>query len=59
MHVGPIIINGRVRIGKNATIHVMTSFVAGGNNDDTPVIGDNVVIGIGSHVVGGCSCLMV
>ena len=53
MHVGPIIINGRVRIGKNATIHVMTSFVAGGNNDDTPVIGDNVVIGIGSHVVGG------
>ena len=53
MHVGPIIINGRVRIGKNATIHVMTSFVAGGNNNDTPVIGDNVVIGIGSHVVGG------
>lgn len=55
MHLGPILMNGRVKIGKNAKIHIMTSFVAGGTNHDTPVIGDNVVVGVGATILGGIS----
>lgn len=52
MHLGPILVNGRVQMGENVKIHIMTSFVAGGNNDDTPIIGNNVVIGVGATILG-------
>ena len=53
MHIGPILLNGRAIVGENCVFHINTALVAGGNNDDTPVLGNNVVLGIGSVVVGG------
>lgn len=53
MHIGPILTNGRTRMGENVSVHIMTAFVAGGNDDETPVIGNNVIIGIGAKIVGG------
>lgn len=53
MHTGPILINERVAIGKNCAIHINTSIVAGGANDDVPTIGDGVVIGVGAVLLGG------
>ena len=53
MHIGPILINGRAVIGENCKFHINTALVAGGTNHDTPVLGNNVVVGFGAVVVGG------
>ena len=53
MHLGAILCNGGTVIGENCSIHINTSFVARGTSGDCPVIGNNVVIGIGSTVLGG------
>lgn len=53
MHLGPILVNGNAKIGKNCTMHVNVSVVAGGTNDLTPIIGDNVILAVGSVVSGG------
>lgn len=52
MHIGPIMINGNARIGENAVLHVNTAIVAGGTNDYTPVLGDNIIVGIGAVILG-------
>lgn len=52
MHIGNILVNGNARIGKNCSIHIGTGIVAGGKNSKAPVIGDNVVIGIGAKILG-------
>ena len=52
MHVGPILVNGRARIGNYCSIHINTAIVAGGTSDGTPVIGNNAIIGIGAVVLG-------
>lgn len=52
MHLGPILINNDARIGKNCALHINTAIVAGGTNGCAPVIGDNVVIGVGAVVLG-------
>lgn len=53
MHLGPILINSDAKIGENCSIHIFTSLVAGGRNSEAPIIGDNVVIGVGASIVGG------
>lgn len=53
MHIGPILINGRVRIGENCSLHINTSIVAGGTSDDVPCLGNGIVIGVGSVLLGG------
>ena len=53
MHLGPVLINSNVSIGENCAIHVFTSFVAGGTNNNAQSIGDNCVIGVGAVVLGG------
>ncbi len=53
MHLGPVLINGRATIGKDCSIHINTAIVAGGADDETPVIGDKVVIGVGAVLLGG------
>ena len=55
MHVGPILINGNAKIGKNCSIHINTSIVAGGIDSSAPTIGDNVVIGVGAVLLGKIS----
>lgn len=49
-HVGPIIINGRTRIGKNLRINVGVNIGANGGN--LPVFGNDVYIGPGAKVFG-------
>lgn len=52
MHVGPVLINNRAKIGKDVSIHINTGIVARGTDDTVPVIGNGVVIGIGSVILG-------
>lgn len=53
MHVGPVLINAGAVVGENCALHMNTALVAGGTNDEAPVIGNNVVIGVGAVVLGG------
>lgn len=55
MHLGPILVNGNVKVGKNCSLHINTSIVADGLDSSTPIIGDDVVIGVGAVVLGGVS----
>lgn len=52
MHVGPVLINDRVRLGENCSLHINTSIVAGGTNDDVPTLGDGIVVGVGAVILG-------
>ena len=52
MHVGSILLNNNVRCGHDCAFHINTAIVAGGTDDYAPVIGNNVVLGIGSTVLG-------
>lgn len=49
-HMGPIIINGRTKIGKNLRIHA--GVIIGANGSNPPMIGDNCYIGPGAKVFG-------
>ena len=55
MHLGPILVNENVKVGKNCSLHINTSIVADGLDSSTPIIGDDVVIGVGAVVLGGVS----
>lgn len=55
VHVGPIVVSGDAKIGKNCRIHICTNI---GNApakgiDGAPIIGDNVYIGPGAKIFGG------
>lgn len=49
-HVGPIIIHGRSKIGKNLRIHVGVN--VGANGGDPPILGNDVYIGPGAKIFG-------
>ncbi len=53
VHLGPILINSNVSFGEDCSVHIYTSFVAGGTTDEAPTIGNNCVIGVGAVVLGG------
>ena len=53
MHLGPILTNERVIIGDNVSIHTNTAFVAGGRSSETPVLGNDIVVGVGATILGG------
>ena len=56
MHLGAILTNGNVKIGKDCALHINTLFVAQGVSSGAPQLGDGVVAGVGSVVLGGiCS----
>ena len=52
MHLGPIIINGKTRVGNDCVFHVNSGAVAGGTNGGCPTIGNHVIVGIGAIVLG-------
>lgn len=54
-HVGLIVINRRVIIGKNCNLshEVTVGQKSRGKNEGTPVVGDNVYIGPGAKIIGG------
>lgn len=53
MHVGPILLNRKVTVGQDYSIHINTALVAGGTTGDVPTLGNGIVIGIGAVVLGG------
>lgn len=53
LHLGPILVNGESRVGKNCCIHINTALVATGGISDSPHIGDNCRIGVGAILIGG------
>lgn len=55
MHIGPILINGRARLGTDCSLHINSAVVAKGSSDEVPFIGNGVVIGVGAVIVGGIS----
>lgn len=52
MHVGSILMNENVTVGENCVFHINTALVAGGSDNGVPELGNSVVLGIGSVVVG-------
>ncbi len=53
-HKGTIIVNSKVRVGKNCRIHVDVVLGQGKDADDIPKLGDNIHIGPGVKIIGGC-----
>ena len=53
MHLGPVLMNNRVTVGPDCSIHMNSALVAGGTNDDVPTIGRGVIVGYGACVLGG------
>lgn len=52
MHLGPILINSNAVVRENCSLHINTGIVAGGTNDDVPVLDKGVVMGIGAVALG-------
>lgn len=53
MHLGSILTNSTAKCGQNCAVHINVALVAKGISKDAPIVGDNVVIGTGSTLVGG------
>lgn len=53
MHLGPILINEQSDIGDDCAIHINTAVAAAGVSSDAPTIGNGVVLGVGSVILGG------
>ncbi len=52
-HIGPIVINGGAKIGKNCRLHVCVNIgTEAGKRSDAPIIGDNVYIAPGVKMFG-------
>lgn len=54
-HQGPVLINKDAVIGENVSFHFNTAVVNKRTGEGAPVIGDNVMLGIGSVVMGNVS----
>ena len=51
-HLGPIIVNGFAKVGKNCCIHPFTCIGMNGRIPDTAIIGDDVYISTGVKIIG-------
>lgn len=51
-HLGPIIINGFAKVGKNCRIHPFTTIGIDGHSDKVASIGDNVYLSNGCKIIG-------
>lgn len=51
-HLGPIIINGFAKVGKNCRIHPFTTIGIDGRNGKVAVVGDNVYLSNGCKLIG-------
>lgn len=54
VHVGPVVVSGSARVGKNCRIHICTNIgdAPSKEGDGAPVLGDNVYIGPGAKLFG-------
>ena len=51
-HTGKIVINGKIRIGKNCILHGNNCIGNSGMSSECPHLGDNVRLGFGATVIG-------
>ena len=51
-HLGPIVVNGFAKVGKNCRLHPFTQIGIDGKSDGVAVIGDNVYISCGVKIIG-------
>ncbi|MCM3116043.1 poly-gamma-glutamate biosynthesis protein [Neobacillus sp. MER 74] len=51
-HSGNIVVNARVRVGKNCVLHGDNCIGNGGENKSAPILGDNVDVGVGAKIIG-------
>lgn len=51
-HLGPIVINGFAKVGKNCRLHPFTQIGIDGKNPGVAEIGDNVYISCGAKIIG-------
>lgn len=51
-HLGPIVVNGFAKVGKNCRLHPFTVIGMDGRSDETATIGDNVYISAGVKIIG-------
>lgn len=52
MHLGPFLVNGKVKGGKDISLHINTAIVAGGSSNGTLVLDDSVLVGVGAAILG-------
>lgn len=52
-HYGNIVVNAHSKIGKNCTLHGDNCIGNNGKDNECPIIGDNVDIGVGAKIIGG------
>ena len=51
-HAGDIVINGNSVIGKNCRLHGNNCIGNNGFDDASPILGDNVRLGVGAKIIG-------
>ena len=51
-HIGPIVINGFAKVGKNCRLHPMTCIGVNGHCDEVATLGDNVYLSTGVKIIG-------
>ena len=54
VHVGPVVVSGYARVGKNCRIHICTNigYAPSKEGEGAPILGDNVYIGPGAKLFG-------
>ena len=52
-HYGNIVVNALSKVGKNCTLHGDNCIGNSGFDNNCPVIGNNVDIGVGAKIIGG------
>ncbi len=52
-HCGNIVVNGHSKIGKNCYLHGSNCIGNDGISSDSPVLGDNIRLGVGAKIIGG------
>lgn len=52
-HVEPCGFTGGTQVGENCRLHAVSFAMGDGTPDGLPVIGDNVIIGMGAMIIGG------
>ena len=51
-HIGPVVINGFARVGKNCRIHPFTTIGIDGRSGKVAKVGDNVYLSNGCKLIG-------
>lgn len=53
LHIGPVLISSNAQVGQDCSFHINTALVNQGKNAQAPILGNGVIMGVGSICVGG------